>query len=231
MDFLQRTELLIGKQNISKLQNAKVAVCGLGGVGSAAAEVLARVGIGYLRLIDFDKVDITNLNRQLLATHETVGMYKTQAMAKRIGNINPACYVDIKQEFITPENIQYLLEGMDFVVDAIDNVTGKIAIIVYCKDNNIGIVSSMGTGNKIFPEKLEITDISKTSICPLARVMRRELKKRGIEKGLTVVYSLEQPLKTESVEGEKPVTASISFVPPVAGMLLSGYIVREIIGY
>ncbi len=229
MDFLQRTELLIGRENITRLQNAKVAVCGLGGVGSAAAEALARVGIGHLRLIDFDKVDITNLNRQLLATHETIGIKKVQAMAERILKINPSCDLELREAFITSENVNQLLNGMDFVVDAIDNVTGKIAIIVYCKANSIGIVSSMGTGNKLFPERLEIVDISQTSICPLARVMRRELKKRGIEKGVTVVYSGEQPVKIKVTEGEKLVTASISFVPPVAGMLLSSYVVRKII--
>lgn len=226
-DFYSRTKMLLGSEKLLKLINAKVAVCGLGGVGSAAAEALARGGIGFLRLIDFDKIAKSNLNRQLHTTLDNIGCLKAEALQKRLESINENCSFDVVNQKITADNLDSLLSGVDYIVDAIDDVPAKIALAVWSKTKGIPIVSAMGTGNKIHPELLEIADISKTQVCPLARKMRRELKKHGIEKGLWVVYSQEIPQRAEN---ETNTPASISFVPPAAGMILAGKVIRDLAG-
>lgn len=226
-DFYSRTKMLLGSEKLLKLINAKVAVCGLGGVGSAAAEALARGGIGFLRLIDFDKIAKSNLNRQLHTTLDNIGCLKAEALQNRLESINENCSFDVVNQKITADNLDSLLSGVDYIVDAIDDVPAKIALAVWSKTKGIPIVSAMGTGNKIHPELLEIADISKTQVCPLARKMRRELKKHGIEKGLWVVYSQEIPQRAEN---ETNTPASISFVPPAAGMILAGKVIRDLAG-
>lgn len=241
-----RSELLIGKEGLEKLRNSHITIFGIGGVGSYTVEALVRCGVGSLTLVDFDDICLTNINRQIHALSNTVGKAKVEMMKQRVFDINPECSVTAVKEFVTPDNIQELIyKHNTYVVDAIDNVTGKLAIIKYCKSLNIDVISAMGAGNKLDPGKLEITDISKTSICPLARVMRRELKKSGIIAGIKVVYSPEQPLKpnvdvgleegsdisTDHVPGKKhkQVPGSISFVPSVAGLLIAGEVVNDII--
>lgn len=226
-DFYSRTKMLLGSEKLLKLINAKVAICGLGGVGSAAAEALARGGIGFLRLIDFDKIAKSNLNRQLHTTLDNIGCLKAEALQNRLESINENCSFDVVNQKITADNLDSLLSGVDYIVDAIDDVPAKIALAVWAKTKGIPIVSAMGTGNKIHPELLEIADISKTQVCPLARKMRRELKKHGIEKGLWVVYSQEIPQRAEN---ETNTPASISFVPPAAGMILAGKVIRDLAG-
>ncbi len=230
-EWVSRTALLLGTDGIAALANASVTVCGLGGVGAAACEALARSGIGRLTLIDFDTIALSNINRQLPALTSTVGRLKTQVMAERIQQINPACKTYCIDQRLTAENTVQLLSGADWVVDAIDDIPGKIAIICYCKKEGIGIVSSMGTGNKVHPEQLKLADLSDTSVCPLARHMRQQLRKVGIDKGVTVVYSQESPLplKEKLPVGERTI-GSVAFVPPVAGYLLAGYVVRQITG-
>ncbi len=219
-----RTIGVIGEEKFNKLKNSRVLVFGLGGVGGAACEALARAGVGTLGIVDKDVVDITNINRQIIATQETVGMKKTDAMEKRLLSINPDILIRKYDLFYLPETADEVnLTEYDFVVDCIDNVTAKIELIQRCEKLNVPVISSMGTGNKLHPEMLEIADISQTSVCPLARVMRRELKKRGITK-LPVVYSKEEPVKNElSVPG------SMSYTPPVAGYLICSYVVRKLI--
>ena len=219
-----RTIGVIGEKKFNKLKNSRVLVFGLGGVGGAACEALARAGVGTLGIVDKDVVDITNINRQIIATQETVGMKKTDAMEKRLLSINPDILIRKYDLFYLPETADEVnLTEYDFVVDCIDNVTAKLELIERCEKLNVPVISSMGTGNKLHPEMLEIADISKTSVCPLARVMRRELKKRGITK-LPVVYSKEEPVKNElSVPG------SMSYTPPVAGYLICSYVVRKLI--
>ena len=219
-----RTIGVIGEDNFKKLNSSSVVVFGLGGVGGAVCEALVRSGIGTIALVDKDTVDITNINRQLIATTETVGMRKTDAAEKRLLSINPDLKVIKYDLFYLPETADEInLTGYDYAVDCIDNVTAKLELAVRCKQAGVSLISSMGTGNKLHPEMLEIADISKTSVCPLARVMRRELKKRGITH-LPVVYSKEEPVKTElSVPG------SMSFTPPVAGYLLCAYVIRNIL--
>jgi tRNA A37 threonylcarbamoyladenosine dehydratase len=219
-----RTIGVIGEEKFNKLKNSRVLVFGLGGVGGAACEALARAGVGALGIVDKDVVDITNINRQIIATQETVGMKKTDAMEKRLLSINPDILIRKYDLFYLPETADEVnLTEYDFVVDCIDNVTAKLELIERCEKLNVPVISSMGTGNKLHPEMLEIADISKTSVCPLARVMRRELKKRGITK-LPVVYSKEEPVKNElSVPG------SMSYTPPVAGYLICSYVVRKLI--
>ncbi len=220
-----RTIGVIGEDNFKKLNNSSVIVFGLGGVGGAVCEALVRSGIGTIALVDKDTVDITNINRQLIATTQTVGMRKTDAAEKRLLSINPDLKVVKYDLFYLPETADEIdLSKYDFAVDCIDNVTAKLELAVRCEQAGVPLISSMGTGNKLHPEMLEIADISKTSVCPLARVMRRELKKRGITH-LPVVYSKEEPVKTElSVPG------SMSFTPPVAGYLLCSYVIRNILG-
>lgn len=231
-----RTELLIGTDNLNKLAACTVAVFGVGGVGSHCIEALARSGIGCLILVDNDTVSITNINRQSIAVHSTVGKQKTQVMKERILDINPSCRVLTFETFILPDNLQPLLDGIDesidYIIDAIDTVSAKIALVQYAVSQNIPIIASMGTGNKLHAELFEIADLSATSICPLCRVMRRELKKRGIQH-LKVLYSKETPLKplaeTEEETSKRATPGSISFVPPVAGLLIAGEVVRDLI--
>ena len=223
-DRFLRTIGVIGEDNFKKLNNSSVIVFGLGGVGGAACEALVRSGIGSVAIVDKDVVDITNINRQIIATDETVGMKKTDAMKKRLLSINPSLKIVEYDLFYLPETADEInLSEYDFVVDCIDNVTAKLELVERCNRLGVPVISSMGTGNKLHPEMLEIADISKTSVCPLARVMRRELKRRGINK-LPVVYSKEEPVKTElSVPG------SMSFTPPVAGYLICSYVVRKLL--
>lgn len=225
MNQYQRTEKLIGKQNLDRLKTCRVAVFGTGGVGGFAVEALARAGVGSIDIVDKDKVDITNINRQIIALHSTVGKSKVAVMKDRILDINPDCQVNAIEKFFLPETAdEFDFTQYDYVIDAVDTVTAKLEIISICSSNGIPVISSMGTGNKLHPEMLRIADIYDTKICPLAKVMRKELKKRGIG-SLKCVYSEEEPVKT----GDRT-PASISFTPPVAGMLMAGEVIRELIG-
>ena len=225
-----RTEFLIGNDRLEKLQNLKIAVFGIGGVGGYVAEALVRCGIGSIDLIDNDKVHITNLNRQIIALHSTLDRYKTDVMEERIKDINPNCKVTKYNTFFTPEtSSEFDFSKYDYVIDAIDTVSGKIELVMKCDEAGVPIISSMGAGNKMHPEKFEISDIYKTSVCPLAKVMRQELKKRGIKK-LKVVYSKEQPIKPLSNNtGTKRVPGSNSFVPPVVGLIIAGAVINDLI--
>ena len=229
-----RTELLVGEEGINKLHNSKVIVFGIGGVGSFVVEALTRAGVGNLILVDNDTICISNLNRQIHATQATVGNVKVEAMKERVLSINPNCNVEAKQVFITADNIEEIIPSdIDYVVDAIDTVTSKLALAEYCYKNNINIMSSMGTGNKMDSSQFRVTDVFKTKVCPLAKVMRYELKKRGVKK-LKVVYSEEMPMKPDkgrAVPSQKRQTpGSISFVPPVAGMIIGGEVVKDLVG-
>ncbi len=222
-----RTEALIGKDNLNKLKNSRVAVFGIGGVGGYAVEALVRSGIGHIDIIDNDKIDISNINRQIIATHNTVGQYKVEAAQNRIFEINPECTVKKHKIFYSGETEHLIdLKTYDYIIDAIDSVTSKILLICNAKAKNIPIISSMGTGNKLEAARLEVCDIYKTSVCPLAKVMRYELKKRGI-KSLKVVYSMEEPLKPMHENPRIP--ASVPFVPAAAGMLLAGEVIKDLI--
>ena len=237
-----RTAQLLGDQGFSRLSSSVVAVFGLGGVGSHCAEALARSGVGTLFLIDSDTVAPSNINRQSIAYHSTVGRYKTQVMKERILDINPDARVITFETFVLPDNLSPLLDSIpclpgadrpiDYIIDAIDTVTAKLAIVQYANDHGIPLISSMGTGNKLHGELFEITDITKTSVCPLCRVMRRELKKRGIAH-LKVLYSREEPLtpvmESEEAGNRRSVPGSISFVPPAAGLLIAGEAVRDLL--
>ena len=252
-DMFSRTELLIGKENIEKLKNSKVAVFGIGGVGSYVVEGLARAGIGNFILVDSDDVSISNLNRQIIATTKTIGKPKVEVAKDRILEINPNANVTIYKEFYKPDNRVPFENDISYIVDAIDTVTAKIDLIEEAEKLKIPIISSMGTGNKLDPTKFEVTDIYKTSVCPLAKVMRKELRDRGIKK-LKVVYSKEEPIKIKDrdnfekdrelykneVEAEKyaekknyisnsHVPGSISFVPSVAGLIIAGEVIKDII--
>lgn len=231
-----RTELLIGAEGLENLRNATVMVLGVGGVGSHCIEALARSGVGRLILVDNDKVSQTNINRQSFAYQSTVGEYKTKLMKDRIYDINPAADVVTYETFVLPENLQEIFKKkVDYIIDAIDTVTAKLALVEYAKEHNIPIISCMGTGNKLHPEMFEITDISKTSVCPLCKVMRKELKNRGIYH-LKVLYSKEKPIDTSGADtGEdkgmrRSLPGSIAFVPPVAGLMIAGQVIREIAG-
>ena len=244
-----RTELLIGKQAIKKLQNSKVAIFGIGGVGSYVVEALARSGIGNFILVDNDDVSISNINRQIIATNKTIGMLKVEVAKNRILEINKNANVEIYKDFFMPETQGILSESVDYIIDAIDTVTAKIELVVRANRMNIPIISCMGTGNKLDPTKFEVTDIYKTSVCPLAKVMRKELKVRGIKK-LKVVYSKEEPVKicefsqnigiateiqTEyksdkiNENNRKQIPGSISFVPSVAGLIIAGEVIKDLI--
>ena len=226
----EREELLIGKEALLKLKGARVCLFGVGGVGSYVAEALARAGVGAIDIVDNDTVNVTNINRQLCALTSTVGRNKVDVISERLRDINPEISVTSFCEFVLPENIgNYDFSVYDYIVDAIDTVSAKIAIIEKAKSLDVPVISCMGTGNKLDPSALVVTDLSKTSTCPLARVMRRELKARGIAH-LKVVYSTELPIKTgEQSSAGKPVVASISFVPSVAGLLAAGEVIRDII--
>ena len=217
-----RTELVIGKEKVDILKKSKVAIFGIGGVGSYVVEGLARAGIGKIILVDKDEVSISNINRQIIATHNTVGKPKVEVAKKRILEINPNANVDIYQEFFMQDTEGIIDDSIDYIVDAVDTVTAKLELIVRANKLNIPIISCMGTGNKLDPTKFEIADIYKTSVCPLAKVMRKELKARGIKK-LKVLYSKEEAIKTEGVIG------SISFVPSVAGLIAAGEVIKDLI--
>ncbi len=228
-----RTELLLGEASTEILSKKRVAVFGIGGVGSYAVEALARSGIGALDLIDNDKYTLTNLNRQLYATHKSLEQYKVDIAKERISDINPNCKIVTYKTFFLPENKNdFPFEKYDYIIDAIDTVAGKIALIEAAKEKNIPIISAMGAGNKIHPEMFEVADIYKTSVCPLAQVMRKELKKRGI-KDVKVVYSKEQPLKplknSEEQTSKRALAGSTSFVPPVVGLIMAGVVVRDLL--
>lgn len=235
MQEFSRTERLIGTENQQKLYDSTVVVFGVGGVGSHCIEALARSGIGHLVLVDNDTVSITNINRQSIAYHSTVGQYKTHIMKARILDINPAAQVETFETFVLPENLETLLDAIgtiDYIIDAIDTVTAKLAIAEYADAHRLPLISSMGTGNKLRGDLFEITDITKTSVCPLCRVMRKELKTRGI-KHLKVLYSKEQPLvpllPNEEQTSKRAVPGSVSFVPPVAGLLIAGEVIRDLL--
>lgn len=242
-----RTELLIGTEGLEKLKKSKIAIFGIGGVGTFAVEALARSGVGEFVLVDDDDICLTNINRQIHALRSTVGKSKVETMKARILDINPKAIVTTYQELYTSESADRLLsDDYDYVIDAIDMVTSKLDLVERCKKRNIPIISAMGAGNKLDPTRLEVTDIYKTSICPLAKVMRKELRKRGV-KDLKVVYSKEEPITPLDIHGSNCKTScicpnkdrtcavrhqipgSVSFVPPVAGMIMASEIVRELI--
>ena len=225
-----RTELLIGKEGMNRLKNSKVAIFGIGGVGSYVVEGLARAGVGDFILVDNDEVSLSNLNRQIIATHKTIGKPKVEIAKERILEINPNANVEIYQEFFMPDTKELLDNTVSYVVDAIDTVTAKIELVLRANKLNIPIISSMGTGNKLDPTKFEVTDIYKTSVCPLAKVMRKELKSRGIKK-LKVIYSKEEPIKIENLEEttKKQTPGSISYVPSVAGLIIASEVVKDLI--
>ena len=226
-----RTALLIGEEGLKKLKNARVAVFGVGGVGGYVVEALARSGVGSLELIDKDVVSLSNINRQIIALHSTVGRLKTEVAAERARDINPDIDVTVRNVFYLPETAaEFDFTAYDYVVDAIDTVSGKIALIEQSKKANVPVISCMGAGNKLDATAFEVADITKTSVCPLARVMRRELKKRGIEH-VKVVYSKEEPKESQAKDEEtgKPIPASIAFVPSVAGLILAGEVIKDLI--
>lgn len=227
-----RTEILLGVEAMDKLKNARVAVFGVGGVGGYVVEALVRSGVGAIDLIDNDTVCESNLNRQIIATTDTVGMQKTLAAKQRVLSINPEVCVTVHQKFYMPEIAhEFDFSAYDYVVDAIDTVTAKISLVLECQKVNTPIISSMGTGNKLNPAMLEVSDIYKTSVCPLARVMRYELKKRDVKK-LKVVFSKEEPIKPKELPnavGKRHTPGSTSFVPPVAGMIIASEVVKDII--
>ena len=247
LDRFSRTQLVFGKEAMDRLKGSRVAVFGVGGVGGYTVEALARSGVGAIDIIDDDKVCLTNINRQIIATTKTVGKYKVDVAKERIEEINPDCKVTAFRTFYMPETAdQFDFTKYDYVVDAIDTVTGKIALIENAKKAGTPIISSMGAGNKVDPTAIEVADIYKTSVCPLARVMRYELKRRGIKK-LKVVYSKEKPIppisdedpngengclsKADKVPGKRQVPGSTAFVPSVAGLIIAGEVIKDIIGY
>lgn len=225
MDY-SRIEYIIGQQNIVRLQQSCVAVVGLGGVGSYIAEALARSGIGRLIIIDADKVDASNINRQLPALVSTVGRVKADVVAERIREINPECQLTVISKFYNPGDFEQFFQGkVDFVADAIDSTASKIDLLTECYNRQIPVISSMGTGNKLEPDKLTIADISKTHTCPLAKSIRKRLRQYNIEKGITVVFSTESPVYA----AKEAVPGSMVFVPASAGLLMASYIVRNLI--
>ena len=228
-DIFDRTRGVLGDEALEKLKNVRVAVFGIGGVGGYVAEALARSGVGHLDLVDKDVVSVTNINRQLVALHSTVGRRKTEVMRERIADINPNCKVTEHNIFYLPENAdEFDLSRYDFIVDAIDTVSAKLELAARAASLSVPFICCLGTGNKLDPTKLEISDISKTSVCPLAKVMRRELRLRGINH-LPVLYSTEAPTKSKLTENGKPVPASTAFVPSAAGLIIASYVVRELI--
>ena len=232
-----RTQMLVGKQGIEKLKNSTVAVFGIGGVGGYTVEALARSGVGTIVIIDNDTVSLSNINRQIIATHDTLGMLKIDAAEHRIKSINPDCTVIKHNCFFLPENADsFDFSKYDYVVDAIDTVSGKIELVMKAISEGTPIISSMGAGNKLDPTQFEVADISKTSVCPLARVMRRELKKRGVNH-LKVVYSKEQaitPFEVDEIKDEKDfarrraLPGSVAFVPSVAGLIIAGEVIKDL---
>lgn len=249
MNQFSRTELLLGRDGIQKLDAARIAVFGIGGVGGYAAEALVRSGVGAIDLYDDDRICITNLNRQVIATRKTVGKYKVDAMAKRLVEINPNLMIDTKKVFYMPDTAEDIdLTPYDYIVDAVDTVTAKLELIARAYALEIPIISAMGAGNKLDPTKLKVADIYETNMCPLARVMRRELRRRGIPQ-LKVVYSTEAPVKTSDDPSiscrnhcvcppgtvrkctvRRDIPGSTAFVPPVMGLIIAGEIVRALSG-
>lgn len=230
--IFQRTELLLGENAMEKLKSARVAVFGVGGVGGYVAEALARSGIGAIDLIDHDTVSPTNINRQIIALHSTIGRYKTDVMQERILDINPDCSVLVHKCFYLPETEEeFDFKEYDYVADCVDTVTAKLGIVERAVSCGTPVISSMGAGNKLEPARFEVADIYQTSVCPLAKVMRRELRKRGIEE-LKVVYSKEEPIRPGCGEaaGERGVPGSTAFVPSVAGLILASEIIRHLAG-
>lgn len=229
-----RTEMLVGNDGMKKLSNAKVAIFGLGGVGSFVCEGLARSGIGNFILVDYDKVDESNINRQLIATVKTIGRYKVDLMKERILEINPDANVEVYKEFYMADSeIDIITEDLSYVVDCVDTIMAKIAIVCNCDAIDVPVISSMGTGNKLDPTMFEVADIYETSVCPLARIMKKDFRKRNIEK-LKVVYSKEQPINTNDCainqkDSKYKVKGSISFVPSVAGLIIAGEVIKDII--
>lgn len=232
-DRFMRFSALIGEETLKTLAKSHILIFGIGGVGSYLTEALARCGVGKLSLVDFDTVSIHNINRQIHALTSTVGQKKVDLMKERIEDINPDCEVRIFAEKVTPENIASFFanfaEPIDYVADAIDDVAAKIAIIMHCKEQGIPLISAMGTGNKLHPELLTVADIKKTSVCPLSRVVRRKLRERGVESGVTVVFSPEIPIKTPLTEDGRPVPASSCLVPPAAGILMASHIINDFV--
>ena len=232
IDQFQRTAFLLGRDNIDKLKNRRVAVFGVGGVGGHAAEALCRSGVGAIDVFDGDIVDITNINRQIIATHKTIGFDKVEVMKERLLDINPDVKVGAYKLFYLPETADSVdLSVYDHVADAIDTMTAKIELVCRLKALNVPVISSMGTANKLDPTAFKVTDIYETSVCPMARIMRRELRKRGVE-ALKVVYSRELPVKQgdgSPASQNRPLPASISFVPPVAGLIMAGEIIKDLI--
>ena len=229
-NYLERLCMLYGSEAVEKIKGAKVAVFGVGGVGGYVVEALARSGVGRLDLFDNDSVAPSNLNRQIIATRQTIGMDKVKAAAERVHSINPDCEVGEFCVFYAPENAdEFDLSGYDYIVDAVDHVPAKIELAVRCDRLGVRLISSMGTGNKLHPEMLEIADISKTSVCPLARVMRRELKKRRVSR-LLCVYSKEQPRESGVDENGKRCPASNAFVPATAGLIISSCVINYLTG-
>lgn len=228
MNRFARTELLIGKNGLEKLNKSNVAIFGIGGVGSYVAEALARTGVGKIIIIDKDDIDITNINRQIHAMSSTVGKSKVEVMKSRMLDINPNIKVDAIKENFPNENINFFSNDIDYIVDAIDSISAKIELILKANELNIPIISSMGMGNKINPTQIEVSDIYKTSICPLAKVVRRELRKKNIKK-LKVVYSKEEPININLKDGKIKTIGSISFVPSVAGLIMASEVVKDIL--
>ena len=235
MEQYSRTRFLLGQDGMDKLKSAKVAVFGLGGVGSYVVEALARSGIGALELVDHDCISMTNLNRQLFATHDTIGMDKCEAAKQRVLSIDPSILVTARKTFYMPDTAgRFDFSGYDYVVDAVDTVTAKLALIAAAKAADVPIISSMGTGNKLDPTKFQIADISKTTVCPLARIMRKECAKRGL-KHVKVLFSTEDPIEPqcdsteEMPEGRRALPGSVAFVPSVAGLIIAGEVIQDII--
>lgn len=246
-----RTELLIGKEGLNKLNTARVAVIGLGGVGSYTVEALARAGVGWLILVDFDEICLTNTNRQIHAVAGNYGRPKIEAMEERVKAINPEAVVVTWKEFLGPENVQTILHGrISYVVDAIDTVWSKVALITYCKENGIPVISAMGTGNKFDPLAFKVDDISKTHNCPLAKAVRKALREKGIDRGVKVLYSTETPVETKSDvltchggcicphHGEdqvwncakrRKIPGSMPYLPPIAGLIIAGEVIRDLL--
>ena len=232
-----RTALLLGEEGVARLKRAKVAVFGIGGVGGFAAEALARAGVGAFLLVDSDRICVSNINRQIIADWNTVGRYKTKVMQERIASVNPDAEVETRECFFLPENADsFDFSGWDYIVDAVDTVSAKLEIIVRAKEAGVPVISCMGAGNKLDPTRFEVADLYETSVCPLARVMRRELKKRGID-SCKVVYSreeartpLEGMLSQEESGGRRSVPGSVSFVPSVAGLVAAGEVIRDLAG-
>ncbi len=241
LNQFSRTEIIYGESALEKLARSRVAVFGLGGVGGYALEALARAGVGALDLIDNDTISLTNLNRQILALHSTVGEYKTEAASRRVKDINPACKLSLYNTFYLPETAgEFDFSEYDYIIDAVDTVTAKLTLIENAKKAGVPVISSMGTGNKTDASSFKVADIYETSACPLARIMRKELKKRGVD-SLKVVYSKQEPVRDEAsaeiIEAElassgttrRDIPGSVSFVPATAGLLMAGEVINDII--